>query len=269
MLAFPPCKINLGLHVIRKREDGYHELDTCFFPVPWTDILEVVPAATTTFTSTGFEIAGDPNTNLCLKAYTLLQKEYNLAPVAIHLHKNIPMGAGLGGGSSDGAHMLRLLNAVFALNLSTEKLMHYAAQLGSDCAFFIQDKPMRGTGRGEILAPLHVTLAGKYIVLIKPDVHVSTAEAYRGVNPHKPALSIPEIISNPISEWKNLLVNDFEQSVFNAHPRLQEIKKLLYERGAIYAAMSGSGSTLFGIFDHPIEPIALENCITWAHMLVD
>lgn len=266
MLAFPPCKINLGLNILRKRADGYHDLDTCFFPVPWTDILEIVPADTLTFNATGHPISGDPDTNLCLRAYQVLQKEFNLPPVSIHLHKIIPMGAGLGGGSSDGAHTLRLLNALFDLRLSEEKLMQYAAQLGSDCAFFIQDKPMRGTGRGEVLSPITIALDNKFLLLAKPDIHVSTAEAYSGVTPHVPTHSISEIIKQPVDQWKNLLVNDFEKSVFVSHPRLSEIKDLLYRNGALYAAMSGSGSTLFGIFDKPVE-LTISDCIVWGKVI--
>lgn len=266
MLFFPPCKINLGLNILRKRSDGYHDLDTCFFPVPWTDILEIVPSESLAFNATGHPISGEPSTNLCLRAYHLLQKEFNLPQVSIHLHKIIPMGAGLGGGSSDGAYTLRLLNTLFDLKLSEKKLMQYAAQLGSDCAFFIQDKPMRGTGRGEVLSPITVTLDNKFLLLIKPDIHVSTAAAYSGVSPRVPTLSIPEIIKKPVDQWKNLLVNDFEKSVFVAHPRLREIKELLYENGALYAAMSGSGSTLFGIFDKPVD-LTVPDCIVWGKVI--
>lgn len=266
MIVFPTCKINLGLQILRKRADGYHDLDTCFYAIPWTDILEIVPAQTLSFQATGAQIAGNPDTNLCLRAYHALQKDYALPPVSIHLHKIIPMGAGLGGGSSDGAHTLRLLNAIFSLQLPAEKLMDYAAQLGSDCAFFVQDQPMRGTGRGEVLSPLHVSLTGKFLLVIKPDIHVSTAEAYRGVTPHVPLQSVPEILQLPIDQWKNYLINDFEKSVFAAHPQLQNIKDLLYAAGAQYASMSGSGSAVFGIFEQPVD-LSVQNSMMWGKVL--
>jgi 4-diphosphocytidyl-2-C-methyl-D-erythritol kinase len=254
MVAFPPCKINLGLHVIRKRPDGYHALETCFYPVPWTDILEIIPSEQLVFTASGNIIPGKEEDNLCLKAYHLLQADFNLPPVKIHLHKIIPTGAGLGGGSSDAAHTLRLLNRIFGLGLSDEKLMAYAANLGSDCAFFIQDKPMLGTGRGEILQPLSLSLKGKYLVLIKPDIHVSTAEAYGGIVPREPSRSLRTLLTDAsFPEWKNSLVNDFEETVFRKHPAIADVKEMLYRHGARYACMSGSGATVLGLFDEPVS----------------
>ncbi|HEY8933948.1 MAG TPA: 4-(cytidine 5'-diphospho)-2-C-methyl-D-erythritol kinase [Cyclobacteriaceae bacterium] len=252
MVSFPPCKINLGLQIINKRTDGFHNLATCFYPVPCTDILEIIPSQEVSLSITGIDIPGDINTNLCLKAYYLLQQDYNIPPVKIHLHKIIPTGAGLGGGSSDAAHTLRLLNTIFELQLSTQKLFDYAAQLGSDCAFFIQDKPMIGTGRGEVLTESSVNLRGKFLVLVKPDVHVSTAEAYGGVTPAQPAIELTEILSTSVSKWKNTLVNDFESSVFNKHHIIKQLKEELYTMGASYACMSGSGSSVFGIFEKEI-----------------
>ena len=250
MISFPPCKINLGLAVLAKRSDGYHDLETCFFPIPWTDILEIIPSTSISFSSSGNPIPGDTATNLCLLAYQRLAADYNLPPVTIHLHKVIPMGAGLGGGSSDGAHTLRLLNSLFELHLSTEKLLMYAASLGSDCSFFIHDKAMIGNGRGEILSPTTVSLAGKFIVLAKPPIHVSTAEAYAGVIPAIPTLRVENVLlEHPIAEWKTLLKNDFEASVFKKYPAIESIKNSLYAAGAVYSSMSGSGSTVFGIFD--------------------
>ena len=249
MVSFPPCKINLGLQIINKRTDGFHNLATCFYPIPWTDILEIIPSHELSLNITGIDIPGDINTNLCLKAYHLLQRDYNIPPVKIHLHKIIPTGAGLGGGSSDAAHTLRLLNTIFELQLSTQKLFDYAAQLGSDCAFFIQDKPMIGTGRGEVITESSVDLRGKFLILVKPDVHVSTAEAYSGVTPTQPANALTDILSKPVSQWKNLLMNDFEFSVFNRHQIIKQIKEELYSLGAVYACMSGSGSSVFGIFE--------------------
>jgi 4-diphosphocytidyl-2-C-methyl-D-erythritol kinase len=253
MVSFPPCKINLGLQIINKRTDGFHNLATCFYPIPWTDILEIIPSHELSLSITGIDIPGDINTNLCLKAYHLLQRDYNIPPVKIHLHKIIPTGAGLGGGSSDAAHTLRLLNTIFELQLSTQKLFEYAAQLGSDCAFFIQDKPMIGTGRGEVLTESSIDLRGKFLILVKPDVHVSTAEAYSGVTPTQPAIALTEILSKPVSQWKNLLINDFEFSVFNRHQVIKQIKEELYSLGAVYACMSGSGSSVFGIFEKEIN----------------
>lgn len=253
MVTFPPCKINLGLHVTRKRADGYHELETCFYPVPWTDVLEVIKADRFAFTASGTPIPGNADQNLCVKAYEVLKTEYDLSPVSIHLHKIIPTGAGLGGGSSDSAYVLRSLNSLFSLNLSQNELMKFGSLLGSDCAFFVQDEPMVGTGRGEILTKSSVSLKGKYLVMVKPDIHVSTADAYGGIKPAVPDKSLLEIISRPLHTWKDSLKNDFEPSVFSRHPQLKEIKEQLYNSGALYASMSGSGSTIFGLFDKEIN----------------
>lgn len=253
MVSFPPCKINLGLNVIRKRPDGYHDIETCFYPLPWTDILEVIKSDSFQFTSSGISIPGSSDDNLCVKAYTLLNNEFNLGPVRIHLHKIIPMGAGLGGGSSDAAHTLLLLNDVFDLKLTATDLQQYASWVGSDCSFFIQDKPMIGSGRGEMLSPIDLKLKGKFIVIIKPDIHVSTAKAYAGIKPAASETPLRNIIDQPVSQWKARLVNDFEKTVFDRHPRIKEIKEELYQHSALYASMSGSGSSVFGIFDHPVD----------------
>jgi len=254
MVAFPHCKINLGLHVIAKREDGYHTIETCFYPVPWTDILEIIPAQEFSFTGSGAMIPGMEEDNLCVKAYRLMQSKFNLAPVKIHLHKVLPTGAGLGGGSSDAAFTLRLLNSVFELKLNRSQLQELAAQLGSDCSFFIDDKPMLGSGRGEQLEELPLNLKGYYLVLVKPAIHVSTADAYAGVKPKTPVVCLAEILKRPVTEWKDSLINDFEKSVFEKHPVIGAIKKELYEHGALYASMSGSGSAVFGIFQSRTEP---------------
>lgn len=253
MVSFPPCKINLGLNVVSKRSDGYHNIETCFYSVPWTDALEIIPAETFSFTPSGNSIPGDAANNLCIKAYELLRRDFNITPVAIHLHKVIPTGAGLGGGSSDGAHTLRILNQLFKLSLSVDQLKVYALHLGSDCPFFIDDKPMLGSGRGEVLTPIQINLSGKFIVLVKPDVHVSTAEAYAGLTPKETEQSIAEIVKKPLREWSSLLKNDFEESVFKKHTVVKEIKEKLYKHGALYASMSGSGSTVFGIFEKPVD----------------
>lgn len=253
MVSFPFCKINLGLTILSKRADGYHNLDTCFYPVPWTDVLEIVLSEKFTFSTSGNIIPGKTEDNLCVKAYHLLKENFNLGPVSMHLHKIIPSGAGLGGGSSDAAHTLQLLNTIFSLNLSRSKLMEYAAILGSDCAFFIQDKPMIGTGRGEVLRPIDFSLK-KFLVIVKPDIHVSTRDAFSGITPRDADTSVGEVILNqPVSQWKNLLINDFEGTLFSKYPLLASVKHGMYELGAVYASMTGSGSAIFGIFESEID----------------
>lgn len=253
MIAFPLCKINLGLHVISKREDGYHNIETCFYPAPQTDILEIVKSDVFEFTHSGLPIPGGESENLCCKAYQLLKKKFGIGSVKIHLHKIIPMGAGFGGGSSDAAYTLRLLNQIFELEIKPEDLQKLAAQLGSDCSFFIQDVPMIGIGRGEILTPAKINLKGYFLILVKPPIHVSTADAYAGIIPKNPVLSIPEILESPIAEWKKKLVNDFEDTIFEKAPLIKNVKEKLYKHGAIYASMSGSGASVYGIFSKPID----------------
>ncbi len=270
MVLFPPCKINLGLSILNKRPDGYHNLETCFYPIPWTDILEIIPSDTLVFTSSGNPIPGKAEENLCLKAYSFLQKEFNLPPVKIHLHKIIPTGAGLGGGSSDAAYTLRLLNSIFQLNLSNQKLMQYAATLGSDCAFFIHDKPMLGTERGEALTEIAIDLSGKFLILVKPNTHVSTADAYANVKLRQTEFSLQHLLrTHPLSHWKHHIKNDFEESVFKKYPEIQMLKEKMYALGAIYASMSGSGSTVFGIFESFINVDEQFSSITkWSGVLV-
>jgi 4-diphosphocytidyl-2-C-methyl-D-erythritol kinase len=265
MVVFPACKINLGLNVIRKRDDGYHDIETCFYPVPLTDILEIIPSESTEFTTSGNIIPGKPEENLCLKAYYLLSQEFSLAPVRIHLHKIIPTGAGLGGGSSDAAQTLRLLSQMFALNLTDNELSAFASQLGSDCSFFIHDRPMIGSRRGEILAPSSVRLAGKFMVLLHPGLHVSTAEAYSGVVPGEPPLPVETIVSGSVEKWRKLLQNDFELTVFSRFPLISNLKDELYQLGAVYASMSGSGSAVFGIFDQEVstENTPVHSYVIW------
>jgi 4-diphosphocytidyl-2-C-methyl-D-erythritol kinase len=253
MVAFPPCKINLGLNIISKRSDGFHNLETCFYPVPWTDILEIIPSDKLAFTSSGNAIPGREEDNLCLKAYHLLKADFNIAPVKIHLHKIIPIGAGLGGGSSDAAYTLRLLNEIFNLSLSINQLKVYASKLGSDCSFFVQDKPMLGSGKGEILTEIDISLNGFYLVIVKPAIHVSTQEAYLGISSKRSTIKIQEILKRPVADWKEALKNDFEESVFKKYSAIAEIKAKLYSSGAIYASMSGSGSSVFALFEKPVE----------------
>jgi 4-diphosphocytidyl-2-C-methyl-D-erythritol kinase len=265
MISFPPCKINLGLNIVRKRNDGFHDIETCFFPVPWCDVLEIIPSSETKIFQTGIAIEGEPTVNIVFKAYELLRKDFNIGPIEIHLHKIIPHGAGLGGGSSDAAHALKLLNIIFDLKLPLDHLKKYALTLGSDCPYFLDAKPMLGKGRGEQLEPVSVDLSGKYLTLIKPDQHVSTAEAYSGVTAQLPLSSIHSVIQKPITEWRQNLVNDFERSAFDKHPEIGTIKEFLYAKGAIYASMSGSGSTVYGIFNGPFDAAAhYPNFATWS-----
>jgi 4-diphosphocytidyl-2-C-methyl-D-erythritol kinase len=253
MIAFPNCKINLGLSIVAKRTDGYHELETIFYPVALQDMVEMVHSddASTPiqFSHTGLPIPGDEANNLCIKAYQLLKKDFpNIPSVKMHLHKHIPMGAGLGGGSSDGTAVLKILNELFKLGLNNNQLVDYAAQLGSDCAFFVYDKACHATGRGEILHPFECDLTKYQIALIHPGIHISTAWAFNQLTPHIKEKSLAQIVAQPIETWKNELINDFETPIINAHPIIGEIKNTLYKNGAIYASMSGSGSSLFGIF---------------------
>ena len=250
MLCFPNAKINLGLNIVSKRADGYHNLETVFYPVAIRDALEVVPAAGEKgiFKQSGILLEGNPEQNLVVKAYSLLKKEYALPEVDIFLRKNIPFGAGLGGGSADAAFMLKLLNNIYELHIPENKLEEFASQLGADCPFFIRNKPVFATGTGNIFTPIDLSLEEYFIVLVKPEIHVSTKEAYELVKPELPAVSLKEIVKNPPETWKGIMINDFESSVFVKYPAIKDIKEKLYDFGAIYASMSGSGSSVFGIF---------------------
>ncbi len=257
MITFPNAKINLGLHVTEKRADGFHNLETVFIPVGWSDALEFAVADEFRFTTSGIPLSGDPELNLVVKAYRLLWKDFNLPELSIHLHKQIPFGAGLGGGSSDAAFMLRLLNKTFQLQLSTDDLLKYAAVLGSDCPFFILNKPVYATGRGEIMQETEVRLNDMFILLVKPPIEVATAKAFKFVVPQKSEVSLPELLQLPVSEWKKSVTNQFESSVFQQFPEIEGIKNKLYDLGAIYASMSGSGSCVFGLFNE--EPSDTNN----------
>ena len=252
MITFPNAKINLGLRITGKRPDGYHNLETVFYPVPLEDALEIqeLPSGSPKFTlhQHGLDIAGNPEENLVVKAYLLLEKEFNLPPIEIYLYKHIPSGAGLGGGSSDAAFMLKLLNERFNLYLSNEQLEDYAATLGADCAFFIKNAPTYAEGIGNIFSSVSVSLKDYQILLIKPDVFVSTRDAFAHIQPYQPKESLKDLITIPIDQWKDKIVNDFEDSVFLKFPIIKEIKEELYRYGAIYASMSGSGSSVFGLF---------------------
>ena len=252
MIIFSNCKINLGLRILRKRADGYHDLETAFYPVPLNDAIEAIRTEQpeTTFSQSGLAIDGEPGQNLCMKAYALLQRAYELPPVQIHLHKAIPMGAGLGGGSANAAFTLRLLNRKFNLNLTNDQLLDFALQLGSDCPFFIINKPCIATGRGEFLETIDLAYLQAYkLVIVHPGIHISTAWAFSQVKPNDNGHAIKEVITQPVKNWKEVLVNDFEPVVFNAHPEIARIRQTLYDKGAVYASMSGSGSAVFGLFD--------------------
>ena len=251
MISFPSCKINLGLNVVGKRTDGFHNLETIFFPVPLQDALEIIPAPNRRFqfSSTGLDIPGEQENNLCIKAFNLLRADFKLPPVHMHLHKVIPVGSGLGGGSSDGAVTLKLLNELFSLALDAEKLKNYARLLGSDCAFFIDNKPVFGYERGDSFEPFSVDLAGLFIALVIPPIHVSTAEAYALVVPEIPQRSLKELVRLPVKEWKDCIVNDFEAPITKKYPSIGMIGQKLYQAGALFASMSGSGSAVFGLFE--------------------
>lgn len=258
MVVFPNCKINLGLSILQKRDDGFHDLETIFYPVKFNDALEIITASTSDkemeYSSSGIQIEGAEENNLCIKAYYLIKKDYpGLPSIKLHLLKAIPTGAGLGGGSSDAAFTLKLLNEKFHLNIPEQRLMHYAKQLGSDCPFFLKNIPSLATGRGDILEDFPVDLSGYYIALINPGIHINTGWAFAQLTPHHPEKSIREIVLQPISGWKENLQNDFEEPIFNAYPEIKNIKDELYKMGALYASMSGSGSTVFGIFNKAIS----------------
>ena len=256
MITFPNAKINLGLNIVEKRPDGYHNIETIFYPIHLEDALEVVPLNGSEqeydLKISGTPIEGSPEDNLVVKAYRLLKSDYDIPPIHIYMYKHIPMGAGLGGGSSDAAFIIKLLNEKFSLGMSVEQMEAYAARLGADCAFFIKDRPVFAAGIGNVFTPIELSLKGMYIVLVKPDISVSTAEAYSHVTPCRPVASLPELIRLPIEQWKERIVNDFEHSVFLAHPEIAAIKDKLYDMGAVYASMSGSGSTVFGIFKESV-----------------
>lgn len=252
MITFPNAKINLGLNITERRPDGYHNLETIFYPIPLKDALEITENKGTTpkvtLQSSGIPIEGNPQNNLIVKAYNLLDEKFNLPPIDAYVYKHIPTGAGMGGGSSDAAFMLKLLNDCFSLSLSNEKLEEYATILGADCAFFIKNQPVFAEGIGNIFSPISLSLHGYQLIIHKPDVFVSTKDAFSQIIPHKPETSLKEIIDYPISEWKERMVNDFEKSVFSKFPKIKKIKEELYEQGAVYASMSGSGSSVFGLF---------------------
>lgn len=271
MLVFPNAKINLGLNILRKRADGFHDISTVFYPIGLSDILEITTNsnADVEWVNTGLSVDCPADKNLVVKAYRLLQQKFDLPGVILQLHKVIPFGAGLGGGSADAAFALVALNEHFNLNLSKAELAQMAATLGSDCAFFVYNQACTASGRGEILTPIDLSLKDKHLLLITPQVHVSTATAYAGVKPYEPTILPEEIVKKDVAEWKNYLVNDFETSVFAQFPELKYWRDKLYDEGAVYAAMSGSGSSLFGIFEQePPQLEATHHCFVWQGKLL-
>lgn len=250
MIRFSNCKINIGLYITGKRPDGYHNLETVFFPLPLYDVIELIEDSRTDVSVMGQHIPGLPENNIIIKAWNLLKKDFpTLPPVHFYLLKNIPAGAGLGAGSANGAYALLALNQKFALGLTQQQLMHYALQLGSDCPFFILNKPSLAKGRGEVFTASAIDLSGYQIVIVNPGIHISTPWAFSQIVPATPALSPESAITRPVTEWKQLITNDFEAAVFEAYPEIKGIKNDLYKAGAIFALMSGSGSSVYGLFE--------------------
>ena len=263
MITHPICKINLGLNVVERRPDGYHNLETVFYPVPICDALEVFEmdrqfpsSVDCDLKVTNIAIDGDEQRNLVVRAYQLLKHDFPTLPrIHAHLYKGIPTQAGMGGGSSDCGFMITLLNRMFRLELSDEQMINYAARLGADCAFFILNRPCYAEGIGEKLEPIALDLSGWYLAVVRPDIPVSTKEAFSLITPQHPAENCRDIVMQPVETWRDRLTNDFERSVFALHPEIAAIKEKLYDLGAVYAAMSGSGSSLFGLF---LQPVSLD-----------
>lgn len=253
MITFPNAKINIGLNITSRRPDGYHNLETIFHPVKIKDALEVIEASSMNFETSGIEIPGHANENLCLQAYDLLRKDFDLPNINIHLHKKIPIGAGLGGGSADAAFFIKLINQKFDLGLDTEAMQNYCRKLGADCAFFIENKPVFAIGKGDEFEDLQLDLSKYFLALVMPPVHVSTGEAYRGVKPQQPVASLKDLIKLPINQWQGKIVNDFETHILNNHPTIRGVKSALLEAGALFSLMSGSGASVFAIFDKAVD----------------
>ncbi len=272
MIVFPNSKINIGLNIRSKRPDGFHELHSCFYPLALSDCLEIIPSPTgrNLFNTSGLPIPHDESGNLCEKAHKLMQEHYDIPAVQMHLHKAVPIGAGLGGGSADAAFTLRLLSEMFCPDIPEDALYRIASQLGSDCAFFLLNKPCIASGRGEILNPISLSLAGYTLLLIMPPIHISTKEAYAGIKPHKPQSELSDNLQQDISSWKSTIENDFEKGIFASHNRIAQIKEKLYELGAEYASMSGSGAAVYGIFKaftHQQPEVLFPDCFIWKEKL--
>jgi 4-diphosphocytidyl-2-C-methyl-D-erythritol kinase len=267
MICFPNCKINFGLSVLNKRPDGFHNVETIFYPLKLNDILEIVlaPDRQLSFTLTGLKIDGAKENNLVLKAYKLLNSSYQIPPVKIHLHKVIPPGAGLGGGSSDAAFTIKSLNKLFNLGMSSAVMQDYASKLGADCAFFIENKPVIATETGNRLKPIYLTLQNYFFMLVKPAIHIGTPEAYSWIKPQPKNTHLQDTIIQPVTYWQKHLKNDFESVVFDRYPEIKLIKDTLYKMGALYASLSGSGSAVYGIFNNPVPSgKEFKHCFTWS-----
>lgn len=254
MILFSKAKINLGLNILSKRTDGYHNIESIFYPIELCDVIEILPSQSFQLTIEGNTVDCPLEENLCYKAFELLKKQYSIGNVHIILYKKIPSGAGLGGGSSNAASVLVGLNQMFELNLKTEQLVHHAAQLGSDCPFFIYNKPMFAQDKGTELSPVNLSLNNYHIVVIRNNIHISTRWAYSQIKPKQPEVSVKDIVQQyPINEWRYFLKNDFEEPVFSNFPELQTLKQMLYNMGALYASMTGSGSAIYGIYPEPLK----------------
>lgn len=267
MLVFPNAKINIGLNILFKREDGFHEIETLFYPIGLSDSLEFIKSEKLSFQNLGIDVDCSMDDNLIVKAYRLVQAKYNLPPIEIALLKNIPFGAGLGGGSADASFMIKALNDFFQLQMNDDEMCEISLQIGSDCPFFIKNRPMIGMGRGEVLHDFSLSLKGKFLVLINPGIHVGTKEAYSGVKPGAPAYDLKLTLQEPIETWKHKVVNKFEESVFPLFPEIREIKESLYNNGALYASMSGSGSSVYGIFNTEIATNNYSKYFRWSGYL--
>lgn len=266
MVVFPGCKINIGLNIIEKGGNGYHNLESIFYPVELTDVLEIIKSSTFNFELTGIPVDGDLSNNLVIKAYEKLKALYQIGPVKIHLHKNVPLGAGLGGGSADASATLVLLNKLFDLNIEKSELYKLAAELGSDCPYFIDNFPAYVTGRGEIIEPYQMDLSGYFIQLINPGIHISTAMAFSNIPLSHAKDKLIKQLSDSPKNWKEKIENDFEKTIFPEYPLIKEIKETLYKNGALYASMTGTGSSVYGIFDTEPQP-TFPNKFEWISKL--
>jgi 4-diphosphocytidyl-2-C-methyl-D-erythritol kinase len=269
MISFPNAKINIGLNIIGRREDGFHNIETIFYPVGLCDVLEIIPDPSLKtpiqYKNTGMKIYSKEHQNLCVKAVQLLAEKYTIPPLRMHLHKLIPIGSGLGGGSSDATHVLVMLNKILGLKINEEELMPMAASLGSDCPFFIRNKPVFASGKGEQFTDIKLSLKNYYVVIVKPKVHVNTTDAYRNAVPSVPSASLKELIRLPVTKWKDTIQNDFEKTIFEKFTVIRNIKTKLYKYGAVYASMSGSGSSVYGIFQEEKSlDNSFRNCFIWS-----
>lgn len=253
MITFPSAKINIGLNITGRRTDGYHNLETIFYPIKIKDALEIIEAPEMSFETSGNEIPGHANENLCLQAYDLMRKDFDLPNINIHLHKQIPVGAGLGGGSADAVFFIKLISQKFELGLTTEKMQEYCKKLGADCAFFVENKAVFAFGRGDEFENIDLDLSTYFMALVMPPVHVSTSEAYRGVKPKEPQQSLKELIKLPVDEWQGKITNDFENHILKNHPLIRGVKATLLEAGALFTLMSGTGASVYGIFKKPTD----------------